>query len=1042
MNIIAFTGREENLAINVLYVDDEDALHEPVKLLLETDGKIHVDIASSALEGLKAIKSADYDAVISDYQMPQMDGLEFLDRIRGMQLKMPFILLTGRGREEVVMEALNRGANYYFQKGGDLVAQMGEIKDIVRESRIQRILQEDLRETRELLESLVQNTDDAILLFDTSGRILKVNSSFERIYGWTAEEAIGMRLPMVSGEDVRDVETRFRVVAETGISERYQGKRLRKDGSVFYASMTISPVRDAKGRIICISGIGRDITPNIKIMEENIRQRELFETTLSSIGDAVITTDTEGNVLYLNPVAQDMLGYSSVEALGRPIRDVFKIFDERTHAPVELPVETALKNKTSVGMANHTIMVSRNGKAFAISDSAAPIRDHSGKTTGYVMVFRDVTLKNMEEAVRLTHYGVKGILATAKSLKDAHLPLLEVICKGSGCEVGEFWLPDEECAMLSIEDQWISPEIDTVSKEFQKASSGLSAPIERGIAGRAWSAAKPILVTDFQSGSDTMCGRDTGSAGLKSALAFPVKTGRKINGIMVLYRTFRTEREQEFLELLAGLADEMGRFHSALISDQKLKTAMDMMASYMQNSLDAMAITDSEGRTLNVNPAFERLYGWKFEEINGRQLPTIPPAAEADYRRNVEDTLKGNSKRFDAVRLRKDGTPVEVSISLFPLRDETGGVYAVASSTRDISESKRLRDVLLLHDTVLRTSPYMFLILSDGKDSGSKVEFANPSFLETTGLAEEEVTGKEFRLVLGSFITESELASVTSSMHRSRRYSGDLRLKKPSGPGIWVHMDVSPVVGENGKVSHWVCGMKDATEVISSREQLREANEKLKLIANMDRHDIRNCLHSILAFAEAGLLSGNNDAAIRSFNGIKDAARRINDHIEQFRNIQTSIEDDEARWQNLADVVSRALAGFDLRNVILTADVGQTEIHSMPFLEKVFHNLVDNSLRHGDHVSRISISALSDSISHKLIYEDNGAGIPAAMKKSVFSGNLADKNKHGLYLVSELLESCGMSISETGESGKGVRFEITVPASCFRTPDTEHPASA
>ncbi len=1042
MIVFIWARRGKDLAINVLYVDDEDVLHEPVKLLLEMDGKIHVDIASSAAEGLEAIQSADYDAIISDYQMPQMDGLEFLDRIRQMQIKTPFILLTGRGREEVAMEALNRGANYYFQKGGDLTSQLNEIKDIVRESRIQRLLQEDLRETRELLESLVQNTDDAILLYDTSGRILRVNPAFERMYGWTAEEAMGMKFPMVSGQEIHDIEDRFRTVAETGISEKYTGERLRKDGSKFYASMTISPVRDSKGRIICISGIARDITAHVKMIDENVRQREWFETALSSIGEGVVTTDNVGKVLYLNPVAQDMLGFSQEEASGKPVKEIFSIFSERTQAPAELPVENVLKNGTMVGMANHTILVPKTGRVRSISDSAAPIRDRRGSIIGSVMVFRDVTMSNMEESVRMTRIAVSGILSAATSLKEASVPLLETICKGSGCDIGEFWIPEEGTDWLRLEHQWISPDIGTLAVDFRKSSAGLSVPADQGIAGRVWKEARPVLETDFQSGSNPLSGRDAVDNLLKAALAFPVIVGKSVAGIMVFYRTFQTECDHEVLEMLAGIGDEIARFHAGRMFDQRLRTAMEMMDSYMQNSMDAMAITDREGKTLNVNPAFERLYGWKLEEIRGLQLPIIPPTSESDYRRGVEDALDGKSRRFDAVRLRKDGTTVEVSISLFPLRDENGRIYAIASSTRDISESKRLSDVLLLHDAVLRTTPYMFLILSDGRESPTTVEFANPSFLETTGLSERDVVGTGFSKLLGDFVSGSELRAVMDSMSRLTSYAGDMRLKLPSGAYIWVHMDVSPVVGQDGKLSHWVCGMKNATEVISGREQLREANEKLKLIANLDRHDIRNSLHSIRIFAEAGLLSPGNENAARSFKGISDAARRISDHIEQFRSIQDSIEDDEAGWQHLGEAVARAVSGFDLRHVKLTVDVDGTEIHSMPFLEKVFHNLVDNSLRHGDHVSRIFISAFSDNDVHKIIYEDDGAGIASEKKKGLFAGNLTDKRKHGLYLVRGLLESCGMGISETGESGKGARFEITVPASCFRTSDAQYQTPA
>ncbi len=1018
----------------MLYVDDEDVLREPVKMLLEMDGKVHVDTASSALEGLRAIESGDYDAIISDYQMPEMDGLEFLDRIRSAQLETPFILLTGRGREEVAMEALNRGANFYFQKGGDIKTQIAEILEIVKESAHQRMLQEELREARELMESIVKNTDDAVLLFDIDGTILRVNSSFERIYGWSAEEAVGRKLPMVHDEERADVEARFRAVAETGVADRYQGKRLRKDGTAFYGSMTISPVRDAQGRIICISGIGRDISSYMALLAETERQREWFETTLSSIGDAVITTDKTGNVIYLNPVAQRITGFSLEEASGKPIRDVFRIFNERTRKPVDIPVEKVLKDKMIVGMANHTVLISKDGKAYAISDSAAPIKDRDGHITGTVMVFRDLTSKNVEEGGRLTRIAVTGILGASKSLKEASLPLVETICMGIGCDVGEMWTPGRDGAKLTLMAQWMSPEIK--GDEFRISSETMSFSMGEGLPGRVWKEAKPVWVTDIRSDANFVRRKEARTVGLKTTMAFPITTREKIIGVMVFYKIFLTETQDELLGLLADVGKQIGHFYSGHKSEQALKNAMEMMASYMQNSMDATAITDGDGAILEVNPAFETLYGWKSGEIKGGRLPIIPASFEEEHRRKVEEALNGRSTRFEAVRLKKDGTLVEVAISLFPLRDEAGNIYAVGSSTRDVSESKKLRDVLHLHDAVLKTSPYMFIILGNDKESGNRVEFANPSFLEATGLTETDVTGVEFGKVIESIIPQSGINTMLESMSRGSRYSTDSQFRKHSGSNIWVHIDLSPVVSENGVVGHWVCGMRDATEVISSREQLREANEKLRLIADIDRHDIRNSLHSILVSAEAGLLYSGDEAVMKSFRGIKDAARRISDHIEQFKNIRTSIEDEDVRWLDLNNAISHALPGFDIGKVKLTVDVGDTEIHSTPFLEKVFHNLIDNSLRHGESVSRISIVARRHGDSLKVVYADDGHGIPDEMKQSIFAGKLSDRNAHGLYLVRELLESCGMAICETGEYGKGARFEITVPASGFRSSET------
>src|SRR5881396_519387 len=144
-------------------------------------------------------------------------------------------------------------------------------------------------------------------------------------------------------------------------------------------------------------------------------QRQWLRVTLSSIGDAVITTDTKGSVTYLNPVAESLTGWTQAEAAGNPLEIVFKIINEETRQTVENPATRALREGLVVGLANHTLLIAKDGTERAIDDSAAPIRNANGEVAGVVLVFRDVTdrrkaereLRDSEERFRLLVDGAE-----------------------------------------------------------------------------------------------------------------------------------------------------------------------------------------------------------------------------------------------------------------------------------------------------------------------------------------------------------------------------------------------------------------------------------------------------------------------------------------------------------------------------------------------------------------------------------------------------------------------------------------------------------
>ncbi|HEX8201881.1 MAG TPA: PAS domain-containing protein, partial [Isosphaeraceae bacterium] len=139
-----------------------------------------------------------------------------------------------------------------------------------------------------------------------------------------------------------------------------------------------------------IEALGREIRRRQRVEDELRQQREWLRVTLESIGDSVIATDTDGRVILMNPVAEAITGWTLADARGRPLEEVFRIVNEETRRPVENPVAKVLRDGAVVGLANHTVLLARDGREWSIDDTAAPIREAGGGIRGVVLVFHDI----------------------------------------------------------------------------------------------------------------------------------------------------------------------------------------------------------------------------------------------------------------------------------------------------------------------------------------------------------------------------------------------------------------------------------------------------------------------------------------------------------------------------------------------------------------------------------------------------------------------------------------------------------------------------
>jgi|GEM_PF-1684496 len=222
---------------------------------------------------------------------------------------------------------------------------------------------------------------------------------------------------------------------------------------------------------------------------------------------------------------------------------------------------------------------------------------------------------------------------------------------------------------------------------------------------------------------------------------------------------------------------------------------------------------------------------------------------------------------------------------------------------------------------------------------------------------------------------------------------------------------------------------KALVDVSSAHQALKQMNLKLTYLSSLTRHDLRNLIAALQMHLELLVmdLSDTPSESIRRMMAIIDT---MIEHLEFARDCE-SAGSSEPIWQRLDILIKKAIKQINKEDINFFSDVGSYEICADPLLCRVFFNLIDNSLRHGERVKNISIT-VNSTTDLVIIYSDDGVGIPDSNKEKIFVKGYGSNTGLGLYLVREVLEMSGISITERGVYGQGVRFEIRVPEKKYR----------
>lgn len=385
--------------IRVLHVDDEEAFGELTADMLEReDERVSVETATSASDGLDRLTGADYDCVVSDYDMPGQKGIDFLKTVRNEHPELPFILFTGKGSEEIASEAISAGVTEYLQKqsgASQYAVLVNRIKNAVEKYRAQTKLAD--REKR--LNLFFEQSPLGVIKWDDNFDISRVNNAAESILGYDAEDLIGHSWEAIVPENDREA-------VDGVVSDllRDQGgyysinENVRENGEHIICEWHNRVVTDDTGEVIAIFSQFQDITERKEEERRSERRRHRLEQVFKTVPACIVQLNPSGEFVFANERAEEVLGLEPDSVVNRAYNDPEWNIRDLDGNPIpddELPFRKVIDTGEPLYDVRHTIEWPDGSKKILLVNGA-PLFDDNGNVNKVVFALTDVT----EQVVR------------------------------------------------------------------------------------------------------------------------------------------------------------------------------------------------------------------------------------------------------------------------------------------------------------------------------------------------------------------------------------------------------------------------------------------------------------------------------------------------------------------------------------------------------------------------------------------------------------------------------------------------------------------
>jgi len=854
----------------------------------------------------------------------------------------------------------------------------GTFRDITERKRVEA----ELRREKELMEMVTANNAAALAIISKDFRILWANRLLTEylgeIKGKVCYSTLNNLTNVCPGCGVKEIlETGNNKVVHEQVVPGLNGKKV-------WLQITAIPIRDKNGNIIAISEMAIDITEQKKAEEALRESEEKYRELLNGMNDTAWVIDFDGNIIDVNDSAVDVLGYSREEFRSIGLTGIDSNLD-----PEEIKglVEGMPADEIQVFETVHT---TKDGKKIPVEISSSLVT-YRGKQA-ILSIARNITERKRAE----------------KKLRQSE-ERYRTVFENTGT------------AMCIIEED---KTISMVNWRFEE----LSGYSQKEIEGKKWTEFVTKEYLERMKRYHEARRKKSGKPPTHYNFDFVNKKGQIKNCLLTANLIPGTKKS------VASILDitEQKKLNDELrMSEQRFRDLVEATTDWIWE-------TDKNGVYVYVSPKVKELLGYEVSEVLGK-IPFDFMSKEEAKRvwKNFREQIinKEPSFKLEKVSRHKDGHLVIAESSSIAIFDEKGQLTGYRGIDRDITERKQAEKALREAEEKYRETIVNANVGIIGYDPEGEVKVLNPKMEQMTGFKRSEIpTLQDWFKKL--YPNEEERHKIRDKWFKRMSEEGEVKeghaiiTTKDGKRRNFLFNAVRLESGDSIAIAEDITERKEAEEKLDGMmNELVTINEKLGVVGKLTRHDARNKL-SVMAnnvyLAKQKLAA--NHSSLEYLGEIESAIDQM-EKIFDFARTYEMLGVEELSYMNVEKSVDEAAILFPgLAGAKLMNECQGLTVMADSLLRQLFYNLIDNTLKYGEKVSQIRVyheEVGKDQL--KLVYEDDGVGIPEDEKEKIFKEGYGKSTGYGLYLIKKICEAYGWTIRETGKLGKGAQFTMTIP---------------